>query len=98
RWRSTRRRRAELDLFEAWVRRDSQGAPRPSRGRLRARDSERLGRGGDRVEVGAGVRAEAPEVEVGVVLDPAHRDLERLAIALLRLGALAPRQDVGELL
>src|SRR5262245_66559111 len=61
------------------------------------RPSERVGRGGDRVEIGAGVRAEAPEVEVGVVLDPAHRDLERLAVALLGLGTLASREDVGEL-
>ena len=43
--------------------------PRPDRGAV---PSEGGGRGGDRVEVGARVRAEAPEVELGVVLDPAH--------------------------
>src|SRR5262249_55631809 len=59
--------------------------------------SERVGGGGDRVELGAGVGTEALEVQLGVVLDPAHRDLQRLAVALVRLGALAPGEDVGEL-
>src|SRR5215510_13652239 len=60
--------------------------------------SERVGGGGDRVELGARVGAQALEVQLGVVLDPAHRDLEGLAIALVRLGALTPGEDVGELL
>src|SRR4029450_11425132 len=59
------------------------------------RDSERIGRGGDRVELGARVGAEALEVQLGVVLDPAHRDFQGLAIALVGLGALASGGDVG---
>src|SRR5207248_4861519 len=43
--------------------------------------SQRVGLAGDAVEVGARVAAERAEVEVGVVLDPTHRDLHRLAVA-----------------
>src|SRR2546425_1046454 len=48
--------------------------------------SERVALARDAVEVGARVAAERAEVEVAVVLDPAHRDLRRLAISLLRGG------------
>src|SRR5438093_6012383 len=68
----------------------------PLRGPLRV--SERVGGGGNPVELGAAVSAEAAEVQLGVVLDPAHCDLDCLAIAFVRLGALASREDVGELL
>src|SRR5919109_2836024 len=60
--------------------------------------SERLGLPPDAVEIVARVAAERAKVEIGVVLDPAHRDLRRLAIALLRGGVLrAPRENVVEL-
>src|SRR5206468_5690862 len=65
----------------------------------RGNSSERVALARDAVEVGARVAAERAEVEVAVVLDPAHRDLRRLAIALLRGGVFGPApEDVVELL
>src|SRR2546428_3938456 len=64
-----------------------------------SRISEGVGRSGDHVELGTRIRAEAPEVQLRVVLDPAQADLHRLAVACLDLGVLPPpRQDVPQLL
>jgi len=48
--------------------------------------SKRLVGGGDRFEVGYGIRAETSKIQLRVVLDPPHSDLHRLAIACLGLG------------
>src|SRR5438094_4658989 len=60
--------------------------------------SERVRLARNAIEVGACVRAERAEVEIGVILDPPHRDLDGLAIALLRGRVLGPpREDVVHL-
>src|SRR5262245_41487166 len=45
--------------------------------------SEAIGSCGDRVELWPRVRRQAAEVQLGVVLDPPERDLQRLAVARL---------------
>src|SRR5438876_5051146 len=69
-------------------------AVRPLRraGETNAGGLEGVGGGGDLVEVGAGVGAEAAEIEVGVALDPAHGDLFGLPVARLGLGVGGPRR------
>src|SRR5262249_54810584 len=60
---------------------------------------ERLRLPRDAIEIGPRVAAERAEVEIGVVLDPPHRDLRRRTIALLRGGVLGPApEDVVQLL
>src|SRR5207249_9398260 len=51
---------------------------------------ERVRRGRDRAEVSSRVRAETSVIELGVVQDPAHRDLRRLAVSLFGLDVRGP--------